>query len=231
MALPKHIAIILDGNRRFARKRGLALQEGHARGAEKVGELIKWSKQAGLRELTLYIFSLENFNRNPKEKEHLMRLFLKYFLRLEKEAEKDKFNTRIRFIGRLNLFPKEVQDAARKIMKLTEKNSKHFINFAFGYGGRAEIVDAAKRLVCEAAEGSIKPEEITEASLLKHCYLSSEPDLIIRPGGEHRTSNFLTYQSAYSEWYFTDRYWPEFTRKDFFDAISDYSRRKRRFGK
>ena len=224
-----HIGVILDGNRRYAKKRGLLSFEGHRYGAERVRELVNWCSELGVGELTLYTFSMDNFNRPQKEKDVLFKLFREYFKRFaeDKRAKKVKIN----FIGRLDLFPRDMQDIMNDLMEKTAENTELIVNFAMGYGGRAEIVDACKRIAEMVEAGKISPESIDEEMISQNLYLLHEPDLIIRPGGEKRVSNFLLWQGYYSEWYFSDKLWPEITKEDFEDAIKDYNSRERRYGK
>jgi tritrans,polycis-undecaprenyl-diphosphate synthase [geranylgeranyl-diphosphate specific] len=226
-----HIGIILDGNRRYARKHGKRPWEGHVAGAEKVKEAIGWAKELGVRELTLYSFSIENFNRPENEKKEIFRIFKNNLDKLLKDKRLGKEDLRINFIGRLEMFPKEIHDKMKEIMEETKDKQGHIVNFAMAYGGRAEIVDAVRKIAERAADGGLMPGEIDEKTITDNLYLPDEPDMIIRPGGEHRVSNFLIWQSYYSEWYFTDKLWPEFTKKDFKEAIDEFRRRERRFGK
>lgn len=221
---PKHIAIILDGNRRYAKKLGLKLWEGHSKGAKKVEELIDWCNELKIKELTLYSFSIENFKRNKKEVNFLMNLFRKQLEILKKDKRIEKNKIKIKFIGRLSLFPEGIQKEMKQIMEKTKNNSNFIINFAMGYGGRAEIVDAVNNII----KKGIKKAD--ENIITKNLYISSEPDLVIRPGGEKRVSNFLIWQSYYAEWFFTDKLWPEFTKNDLIKAINDFKKRQRRFG-
>lgn len=208
---PKHIAIVLDGNRRFAKRLMLEPWKGHELGAEKIEELFEWLKEFGIEELTLYCFSLENFNRPKSEFDFLMQIFKKEFSRLidDKRVYNDKI--KIRFAGRLFLFDSELQEIAKKLAEKTKDHSNYTVNFALGYGGRQEIIDAFKKLV-------ESKEEINEENLKKNLWIENEPDMIIRTGGEKRTSNFLTWQSAYSEWFFLDKTWPEFNKGNLFLA-------------
>ncbi len=225
-----HIGIILDGNRRYAKKKGLMQWQGHKEGANKVAELMDWVKELGINEITLYSFSVENFNRSEKEKDVLFKLFKESIKKLNKDKRIDD-DIRINFIGRLRMFPKDIVDDMKKIMERTKNNKGYTINFAMAYGGRQEIVDAAKKIASKVKSGGISEEDINEDTITDNLYLSSEPDMIIRPGGEKRVSNFLLWQSYYSEWHFTDKLWPEFTKEDLINAIEDYNSRERRLGK
>ena len=221
---PSHIAIILDGNRRYAMKHKLELYKGHEIGAKKVEQLLDWCYELGVKELTLYSFSTENFNRNEREVGFLMGLFRNQLKRLINDKRLDKNKIRVNFIGRLALFPKDIQDEMEDIMKKTKKYDKFTVNFAMGYGSKQEIVDAVNKLL------SKKANNVDENSFEDYLYLKSKPDLLIRPGGELRISNFLLWQMAYTELYFTKKLWPEFTKKDLVNAIESYNKRERRFG-
>ncbi len=227
----KHIAIILDGNRRYAKKRLGSKLKGHEEGGKKVEKLLDWAFELGIKELTLYIFSMENFDRTKREFNYLMNLFRREFSNLYDDKRIEKNRIKIRFIGRLNLFPKDIQKMARRIMEKTKDYKNYTINFAMGYGGRTEIADAAKRIAEKVRKGKIKPDNIDEETVRKNLYLESYPDIIIRTGGEKRVSNFLIYQGAYSEWFFLDKLWPEFTKNDLKKCIVEFYNRERRFGR
>lgn len=222
--IPQHLGIILDGNRRWAKEKGLPSLEGHRRGLEVAQSAIKWAKNKGVKTLTLFIFSTENWKRTENE--------VSYLMMLAKKAITDNLNelhregVRVRIIGQKERLPKFLQEAIADAEGLTKDNEKMTLNFALSYGGRAEIVDAMKKIV----EKKIPPDEITEDIISQNLW-TSDVDLIIRTGKEQRISNFLIWQAAYSELYFFGKYWPEFTEKDLDDAIADYSRRERRQGK
>ena len=228
---PYHIAIILDGNRRYAKKKNLNPWKGHEFGAEKVKDLIDWALELGIKQLTLYTFSIENFNRNKQEVDYLMGLFRKNFRELKKSERIKKDKVRLNFIGKLNLFPHNIQKMMHELMEDTKNYDMLKINFAIGYGGRAEIIDAAKKIITDIKNKKINPESINEESFSNYLYLKDEPDLILRPGGEIRVSNFLIYQGAYSEWIFMEKLWPEITKADIKNAIKEFHNRERRFGK
>lgn len=228
---PKHVGLILDGNRRFAKKLMLEPWKGHEHGAGKVKKLFDWAKLYGVKELTLYTFSLQNFNRPKKEFDYLMNLFKKEFEDMYDKNKLDELKTRINFLGRINMFPDDVSSIMKKLMVETKNYSDYVVNFAMAYGGRAEIVDATKAIAKQIKEGKINPEDITEEMFAKNLYTDSQPDLIIRTSGERRTSGFMLYQSEYSEFYFLDKFWPDFDENDFKTALIDYSQRQRRFGK
>lgn len=228
---PRHIGIILDGNRRFARRLMLKPWKGHEWGAKKVRKFFDWCKELGIREATFYTFSLENFNRPKKEFNYLMDLFKKECEDLLKDKRVDEDRVQINFIGRLHLFPRDVQDSMKKVQEKTKKYNRYKMNFAMAYGGRAELVDAFKKIAEKVKKGELSPTRITEKEIEKHLYISSEPDLIIRTSGEHRTSGFLPWQSTYSELCFCEKMWPEFTKQDLLKAITSYTQRERRFGR
>jgi len=219
-----HIGIILDGNRRFAKRLMKEPWKGHEYGAEKVEILFDWCKELNIKELTLYAFSLENFNRPKREFDFLMNIFEKEFTRLKDDKRLEKNKIKIRFIGKRQLLNKEIQKLMNELEEKTKNNNNYIINFAIAYGGRQEILDAIKKL-------KESDEEINEENFQKNLWLSSQPDFIIRTGGEKRTSNFLPWQAVYSEWIFLDKMWPEFTKEDLIACIEDFQNRQRRFGK
>lgn len=224
MRVPKHVAIIMDGNGRWAKKRGLPRIEGHRKGAEVVENIVKWSAEYGIKYLTLYTFSTENWRRPKKEIEFLFSLLVE---KLEtKVPELIKENVKVRFMGRLKDLPKNLQEKCLEAEKETALNNGLNLIIALNYGGRAEIVDAINRILRE------KVLEIDENSFRNYLYLPDvpDPDLIIRTSGEMRLSNFLIWQSAYSELYFTEKLWPDFTKDDFIKALENFSKRERRFG-
>ena len=223
--VPKHIAIILDGNRRFAKKLRLRPWKGHDFGIRKLDELFGWCIELGIKELTLYCFSTENFKRAKKEIDYLFSLFWKEFEKIKKGEGVFKDKVRVNVVGRMSMFSKKMQEAMLEAMKKTETNKALAVNLALAYGGRQEIVDAFKRIM------KSNTKNIDENTITQNLYLKSEPDIVIRPGGEVRTSNFLTWQSIYSEWFFTKKLWPEFTKKDLAKCIEELNRRERRFGK
>jgi tritrans,polycis-undecaprenyl-diphosphate synthase [geranylgeranyl-diphosphate specific] len=219
-----HMGIILDGNRRFAKKLMAKPWNGHEEGAKRVEELLDWCKELDIRQLTLYCFSLENFKRTKEEVDFLMKLFKKEFERLDKDERVEKNQVKIRFFGQKELLDKELQELMSKIEEKTKGYNNYRLNFAIAYGGRQEIISAIKKMVEEK-------KEINEENFQKSLWISDSPDLIIRTGGEKRTSNFLPWQSVYSEWIFLDKMWPEITKKDLEEAITEFNNRQRRFGK
>ena len=233
--MPEHIGIILDGNRRWAVNRSMHPWAGHRRGADKTEEVLKWCLDLGIKSVTLYVFSTENFKRSRREVQELMKLFEAKLEEMLKNDMIHKRRIRIKIIGRLHLLPKRLQEIVRRVEKATEDYNDYFLNIALAYGGRAEIIDAAREIALNVKENKLKVEEIDEATFERFLYTShmpkQDPDLIIRTSGEERLSGFLLYQSAYSELCFLDVYWPEFRRIDLLRAVRTYQRRKRRFGK
>ncbi len=232
---PGHIAIILDGNRRFAKKLMLKPWMGHEWGRKKVEALLDWCNELEIRELTLYAFSVENFNRPKEEFDYIMKIFREACEQLKtdprlREKEK-KLGVRIRFLGRLEMFPSGIQKLMRELMDKTEKNTGLIVNFCMAYGGRQEIADAAKKMVADVEGGRLSSKDVNEETFKKYLYMADDPDLIIRTGGEHRLSGFLIYQSSYSELFFLGKTWPEFEREDLVKIIEEFKGRERRFGK
>jgi len=223
--VPKKIAIILDGNRRYGRKLGLQPWKGHEFGLRKFEELFSWCMQLGIKELTLYCFSTENFNRARKEINYLFGLFWQEFRKMKEGKGIFKEKVKINIIGRIHMFPKKMQKAMFQVMQKTKNNKNLVVNLALAYGGRQEIIDAINK-----ALKNKNVRKIDETLLTRNLYLKSEPDLLIRPGGEVRTSNFLTWQSVYSELVFMNKLWPEFTKQDLIECIEEFNRRERRFG-
>ena len=232
---PEHIGVILDGNRRWASLHELAPWEGHRRGAEKVREFLRWCLDLGIRTITLYVFSTENFQRPRKEVEEIMRLAEEYLREVIEDESIHKHRVRIKALGRINLLPESLRRMIREVEERTKDYDGFYLNIAIAYGGRAEIVDAARKIAREVVEGRLRLEEVDEEVFEKYLYTShlpqQDPDLIIRTSGESRLSGFLLWQSAYSELCFMDVYWPEFREIDLERAIRTFQRRKRRFGR
>ena len=232
---PEHVAIILDGNRRWASHKSLIPWIGHRHGANKINELLDWCIELDVKYITLYAFSTENFNRPPEEVEEIMKL-IEEKLRSILEHEKIHQNKiRVKAIGRLDLLPKSIQDVIQRVEESTKTYPDRLLNIALAYGGRAEIVDATKKIAEEVKNGELKTEDITEDIFENYLYTAHMPnqdaDLIIRTSGEERLSGFLSWQSAYSELCFVDVNWPDFRHIDLLRAVRTYQRRKRRFGK
>ncbi len=226
-----HIAIILDGNRRFAKRLMKEPWKGHEFGAEKVEKLVDWCKELGIKELTLYAFSMQNFNRPENEFNYLMKIFRESFEKLKDDPRIMENKVKVRAIGRIHLFPKDVQEAIKSIEEKTKNNSDYIINFALAYGGQEELIDAVKKIGRKIESKEIKPEDISKEIIEKNLYMKDQPDFIIRTGGDHRTSNFLIWQSWYSEWFFLEKTWPEFEKEDLIECINKFNSRERRFGK
>ena len=225
--LPVHIGIIMDGNGRWAQKRFLPRSAGHRAGAQNFRTITRYCSKIGIRYLTVYAFSTENWNRPSDEVGALLRLFKEYL----EEALRDFMdeNIRVRFIGDVSAFPAELRGL---IQEVEACKTGMVLNLAMNYGGRAEITRAAKKVAQEAVSGSLRPEELTEERFAQYLYTGSQPDpdLIIRPSGEERLSNFLLWQSAYAEFVYFDILWPDFKTSDLDRAIEIYSSRQRRFG-
>ncbi len=228
--VPTHIAIVMDGNGRWAKKRGMPRQAGHKVGAEAFRTIANYAKSIGLKYLTVYAFSTENWKRPEEEVNAIMDLLEKYLREAIRDMEKNR--VRFCFFGDLSRLSPQLQKEAQEAVERSAKYEGVQVNFCLNYGGRAEVVRAAQRFAQECAEGKRKPEELTEAMLSDLMYSQGVPDpeLVIRPGGELRTSNFLLWQSAYAEYYFTDVLWPEFGPEELEKAIAAYNSRKRRFG-
>lgn len=220
----KHVAIIMDGNARWAKEKGLAKTEGHKNGAEAIRKLLPAAAELGINYLTLYTFSTENWRRPVQETEFLLRLFESY---LSKEIDSlNKNGIRLKIIGDFSRFSQKLQNRIDNSIKVTENNNKITLCLAFSYGGRTEIVNACQKVI---NSGKLT---INEEELGKYLYDEEMPDvdLLIRTGGIYRVSNFLLWQIAYAEMFFTKKYWPDFTKDDLIEALDDYSRRKRNFG-
>jgi undecaprenyl diphosphate synthase len=230
-AIPAHVGIVMDGNGRWARQRGLPRTEGHAAGEAAMFDTVEGAVDAGLRWLTLYAFSTENWNRPRAEVSYLMG-FNRNLLRRRRD-QLDDMNVRIRFLGRRDRrVPRPVLREMRASEEQTRDNTGMTLTMAFNYGGRVEIADAVKRILEDHDAGRLRGETITPASISRRLYHPDmpDPDLIIRTSGEQRISNFLLWQAAYAELYFTPVLWPDFNREHLFEAIRDYQKRSRRFG-
>jgi undecaprenyl diphosphate synthase len=223
MKNPEHIAIIIDGNRRFAKKNALKPWNGHEAGKKKVEDLIDYAQELKIKQLTIYTLSLENIRKRPeRELKYLYELMYKTFREMDRERLRRE-SIRLNFLGNLDLIPKKIKALCLDLKRETEKNKELIVNFAIAYGGKQEIVEAVKKIIKNK-------QPVTEKTITQNLYLSENPDLIIRTGAERRTSNFLPWQSAYSELIFLDKMWPEFTKEDLKDCIEDFKRRNRRFG-
>jgi len=230
--VPNHLAIIMDGNRRFAGAHGLGVTDGHAAGRDTLEKLLDWCLEVGIRVLTVYALSTENFTRSPEEIEGLMELFDKALRDIAVDERVHRHRIRVRVIGKRELLPARVQEAISIAEKATEQYSEYRYNVALAYGGRDEILDAIRALAEEVRAGRLQPEEIDSGAVSRRLYTADlpDPDLVFRTSGEERISNFLLWQSAYSELYFSDVLWPGLTRTDFLRAIQAYQKRRRRYG-
>jgi undecaprenyl diphosphate synthase len=229
--LPRHVGIVMDGNGRWAKQRGLPRTEGHAAGESAMWDTVVGANEVGLGWLTMFAFSTENWNRPPSEVRYLMG-FNRGLLRRRRD-ELHRMNVRVRFMGRRNWkVPRSVLKEMEISEQLTRRNTGMTLTIAFNYGGRVEVVDAVKRILEDHDAGRLKGEKITPESISSRLYHPDmpDPDLIIRTSGEERISNFLLWQAAYSELYFTPVYWPDFGRENLYEAIRDYQKRSRRFG-
>ena len=228
--LPQHIGIIMDGNGRWAKKRGLPRSSGHAAGAKTFERIVEDAGNIGIKVVTVYAFSTENWNRPKDEVNALMALLEDYLDNgLARLAGRD---VKVHFIGDTSAFSDKFIQKLRHMEKATENNSGLLLNVALNYGSRNEITNAVKKIVSKVQSGELLCEQISEELISKHLYTANQPDpdLIIRPSGEYRLSNFLMWQGAYSELWFSNCLWPDFTKEDLLRSISDYQKRNRRFG-
>lgn len=232
-AFPQHIAVIMDGNRRFARQLGLNSNEGHVQGKEKLEEMLDWCVELDIKYLTVYAFSTENINRDSEQVEMLMDLFEDNFKRAADDERVHKKKIKIRAIGAVEKLPDRVKKSIQYAEEKTKDYDDYFFNIAVAYGGREEIIRAIRKVAQEVKDGEMEVDDIDEKAVAKRLYTSDlpDPDLILRTSGEERISNFLIWQLAYSELYFTDVYWPGFRKIDFLRAIRSYQNRQRRWGK
>lgn len=219
-----HLAIIIDGNRRYAKQKSLEVWKGHDYGAENVEKAIEWCAELKIKELTFYALSMENLNREKKEVDALLNLMRKFLKKIKTDDRIKKNEVKIRFVGRLHLLPTDIQKLAQDAEEHTKNYSNIIVNFCIAYGGRQEMVDALSHVIKNNLPS-------TEENIQKNLYLQSEPDLIIRTGGHTRTSNFLIWQAAYSEWIFLPKLWPEFTKEDLLSCIEKFKSMQRNFGK
>ncbi len=230
MDVPRHIAIILDGNGRWAKKRGMPRGYGHVKGCENLEKICEYASELGVRYLTVFAFSTENWKRSRDEVEGLMKLFRDYLKKCIKLSKKWKM--RMRVIGEISAFDQDIQDSVRKLEDFSSQFDELHFQLALNYGSRDEIIRAVRKLAAACAEKTLLPEEIDEAAL--EGYLDThdipDPDLLIRTSGELRLSNYLLWQLAYTEFYFTDVHWPDFTKEELMKAIEQYNARDRRYG-
>lgn len=230
MNIPKHVAIIMDGNRRWAKKRGLPTQLGHSEGANTLEKVADACCELGIEYLTVYAFSTENWKRSNDEVDYLMKLLAKHIKDFDKRIKNR--DIRFRMIGDIDRLNSDLQDGIRAIEERTKDKKGLTVNIAINYGGRAEITYITKKIINEVSNGNLKIEDINEDVLCKYLQTkdSPDPELIIRTGGENRLSGFLLWQSAYSELYFTEVLWPDFNKEELEKAILEYNNRKRNFG-
>jgi undecaprenyl diphosphate synthase len=223
---PKHIAIIPDGNRRWAAAHGVSVPSAYGKGIDNIANVLKWCRKNKIRMLSMWGFSTENFTRDRDEVKNLFHLFDK---KLSEGLKKDykKYGVRVRFLGQIHKLPRDVRQKMRKAEEDTAKNSRYQLNLLLVYGGRQELLDAINRLL------SAGERKIDEQKFSSYLYTAGipDPDLVIRTSGEIRTSGFLPWQSAYSEFYFSKKLWPDFNESEFLRALKEYSRRKRKYGK
>jgi len=235
--IPRHVAIIPDGNRRWARELGKSITYGHEVGYERLKEILSWLWELNVKVVTIYTMSHENcLRRSAEERQHLFNLLRQAINELRERGDIHERKIRVRFFGRLDLIPKDLIESIKEVEHMTKSYSDRFLNIALCYGGRQEIVDAVKEVVTDVIRGKLNINDIDEHIFRKYLYTAhldealDEPDLVIRTSGELRLSNFLLWQIAYSELYFCDVFWPEFRKIDLWRAIRSFQRRERRFG-
>jgi len=232
--LPEHVALILDGNRRWARRRGWPPWRGHQVGADKIEEILGKMLRLGIKTVTLYVLSTENLRRKPEEVAELFKIIEERAERLRENPDIHRYKVRVKVLGRKELLPSSVAEALKRLEKATAGYGDRYLNLAIAYGGRLEILDAVRKIAYEVKTGLLDIADIDENTFEKHLYTSDipnpEPDLIIRTSGEARISNFLLWQSAYSEFVFQDIFFPDFRMIDLLRAIRTYQQRERRFG-
>lgn len=230
MIIPKHVAIIMDGNRRWAKKRGLPTQLGHSEGANTLEKMADICEDLGIEYLTVYAFSTENWKRSEEEVDYLMKLLAKHIKDFDKRIKNR--NVRFRLVGEISRLNKDLQDGIRGIEERTKNNTGLTVNIAINYGGRAEIAIATQKIAEDVKNNKINLEAINEDLIYKYLQTKEtpDPDLLIRTGGEQRLSGFLLWQASYSELYFTDVLWPDFNKEELEKAIEEFNNRKRNFG-
>ena len=232
LPIPKHVAVIMDGNRRYAREMGMMVQEGHLEGKDKLEQVLDWCLLLDIRVLTVYAFSTENIKRNREEVASLMDMFEENFRKVGDDERVHKHGIRIRAIGQIETLPRKVRDAIAYAEQKTKNYRNYTYNIAVAYGGRQELVSAIRKIARSVRNGDTRLEDIDENLVSKYLYTDGlpDPDLVLRTSGEERISNFLLWQAAYSELYFSDVYWPTFSFLDFLRAIRSYQLRQRRYG-
>lgn len=225
-----HLAVIMDGNRRWAKENGVSVKDGHKAGAEKLSEFVKWCIEFNIKYLTVYAFSTENWKRDKEEVDDIMSLLNRYL-----SMKKDEFydsGIKVKMIGAEDKINIDTLKKIKDIEEYTKNNNKIQLNIAFNYGGRREILDATKKIVSEVKSGKISIEDIDEELFKENLYYGNipDPDLMIRPGGDYRISNYLLWEMAYSEFYFTKTYWPDFSKELLEEIINNFNTRERRYG-
>jgi tritrans,polycis-undecaprenyl-diphosphate synthase [geranylgeranyl-diphosphate specific] len=231
--VPNHVAVIMDGNRRFAKSLGLTPKAGHFFGKDKIEDVLDWCFELGINILTVYAFSTENFDRSSDEVSTLMDLCKHELDRAAKDSRIHKNKVKVRVLGDLESLPEDIRQSTDEIIESTKKYDNYLFNIALAYGGREEIVEAIQQIADDVKKGKLDVKDISQSTVSSYLYTNGipDPDLILRTSGEERISNFLLWQLAYSELYFSDVYWPAFQKRDFLKAIKTYQNRIRRFGK
>ncbi len=233
--IPKHVAIILDGNRRWALRELASRKYGHVIGADTAENVLEWCHELGIKTITLYVLSTENLQRSNDEINEILSLLLERLEKLARDERIDRYQIHFRALGNLDFLSPEIRKLVEKLEEKTKNYTGHYLNLAVAYGGRAEIVDSVRKIATYVQQGKIKPDQIDQKTIEQSLYTSyldnPEPDLVIRTSGEERLSGFLLWQSAYSELVFQDEYWPDFRKIDLMRAIRTYQKRTRRFGK
>jgi len=229
LKIPEHVGIIVDGNGRWAKKRGLSRSLGHKAGADNLEKLSRYVLSKGIKVLSLYVFSTENFKRSKEEVDYLMDLFTNKFKKDRKKYEKD--NIKVVFSGRKEPLKQSVLDTMNEMMEMTKNNTGGTVNFCLNYGGHSELIDACKKVSNDVKNNKLEIDDINEQTFSKYLYNDLPPmDLLIRTSGEYRISNFMLWQMSYAEFYFTPTYFPDFNKNEFDKAIMEFTNRDRRFG-
>ncbi len=231
--IPKHIGLILDGNRRGAKTLGISIQRGYQIGANKLEEVLEWAWELDVKIVSVWIFSTENFNRTDEEKAVIFKLAEENARKIREDKRVHERKIQVRFSGEISLLPESLQNEIRKTEEATQEYDEYILNICLAYGGRREIINAVRKIARYVKQGKLNVNDITEDLIASHLYTTGlpDPDLIIRTSGEVRLSGFLLWQGVYSELYFTDVYWPLFREIDFLRAIRSYQQRQRRYGK
>ncbi len=230
MNVPRHIAIILDGNGRWAKRKGMPRGYGHVKGCENLEKVCEYARELGVKYLTVYAFSTENWKRSKTEVEGLMKLFRDYLKKCIKISQ--KWQMKVRVIGEISAFDQDIQDSVRTLEEFSSQFEELHFQLALNYGSRNEMVRGVKKMLEKCQAGELSPEELTEENFADYLDTAGlpDPDLLIRTSGEQRLSNFLLWQLAYTEFYFTDVHWPDFNQKELVKAIEQYNKRDRRYG-